>query len=526
MTITTTQRHTPAESVNERTSGRRIDAVQQFVSFRITETGNTDAAGKFTLTHTPIGSLSRQSDTLSRINREPDLVALTADDQTLYTGEFDQDDKTIELYTDAAKTTSAENLAGVKVSYWYYAPIKGTLNDDGTFTPEAIITPVDSDGNEKFTDANPGAVQLTGSILDKVDLSNQLLASINHGQLSPIAISSWQEIQYIVRSGLADKVFRVGDQFISSYDTGEVVWDVIGINHDIPTDKKYIYSLTLQAHNCIMNCQFDAPEALYYAEEELPAGEQVVTLNNEKYKFTTGQAVPEGGQVVIASWQSAEGDGRYVPTKITTYEADRTTVIESGLDVTSIESGEDTLSPVNDHSRCRYGSNNYKESAIRQWLNSEESSFTWAPKTNFDRPPTGAPYTGAGFLKLLDPELVSVLGAVDKQVTRNTITDGGGQDLFSDKVFLLSRVEVFGGTEGTTTGEQAYPYYSALATNPTTDALAGRIKYLDDAARTWWLRSPYPGNADSPRIVYASGTVGYYSSASYAIGAAPACCIV
>ena len=163
MTITTTQRHTPAESVNERTSGRRIDAVQQFASFRITETGNTDEAGKFTITHTPIGSLSRQSDTLSRINREPDLVALTANDQTLYTGGFDQDNKTIELYTDVAKTTPAENLVGVKVSYWYYAPIKGTLNDDGTFTPEAIITPVDSDGNEKFTDANPGAVQLSGS---------------------------------------------------------------------------------------------------------------------------------------------------------------------------------------------------------------------------------------------------------------------------------------------------------------------------------------------------------------------------
>jgi hypothetical protein len=141
--------------------------------------------------------------------------------------------------------------------------------------------------------------------------------------------------------------------------------------------------MTLQAHNCILNVQFDAPEALYYAEEELPAGEQVVTLNNEKYKFTTGQAVPEGGQVVIASWQSAEGDGRYVPTKITTYEADRTTVIESGLDVTSIESGEDTLSPVNDHSRCRYGSNNYKESAIRQWLNSEAVIFHLGTQNQF-----------------------------------------------------------------------------------------------------------------------------------------------
>jgi hypothetical protein len=389
------------------------------------------------------------------------------------------------------------------------------------------LTTVDLSPLENRIDAitsgdTPATAQLTGSILDKVDLSNQLLASINHGQLSPIAISSWQEIQYIVRSGLADKVFRVGDQFISSYDTGEVVWDVIGINHDIPTDKKYIYSLTLQAHNCIMNCQFDAPEALYYAEEELPAGEQVFTdSGGDKYKFTTTLPVPSGGQIVLGGWPS-EG---YAATTATTYTADRITIIESDITVIPTDTGADTLAEVNNRSRCKYGSNNYVESAIKQWLNSEATSFKWVPKTNFDRPPTGAPYTGAGFLKLLDPELVSVLGAVDKQVTRNTITDGGGQDLFSDKVFLLSRVEVFGGTEGTTTGEQAYPYYSALATNPTTDALAGRIKYLDGSARYWWLRSPYTGNACSPRGVHASGAVNYYS-ADNANGAAPACCIV
>jgi hypothetical protein len=282
----------------------------------------------------------------------------------------------------------------------------------------------------------------------------------------------------------------------------------------------------LQAHNCITNCQFDAPEALYFAEAGLPAGEQVFALNNVKYTFTTGQAVPVGGQVVIASWQSAEGAGQYVPTKITTYATDRMTPIESELDVAPVESGVDTLAPVNHHQRCRYGSNNYVESAIRQWLNSDAVSFAWTAKTNFDRPPTGAPYTGAGFLKLLDPELVAVLGAVDKQVARNTIIDEGGQDPFSDKVFLLSRVEVFGGTEGTTTGEQAYPYYSTLAANPTTDALAGRIKYLDGSARSWWLRSPYTGVAHYPRSVNTSGTVNYGYGANGAYGAAPACCIV
>ncbi len=392
-------------------------------------------------------------------------------------------------------------------------------------------------GNEDVDDENPvpaklvGSIipdsqavptKLTGSILDKVDLSNQLLASINHGQLSPIAISSWQEIQYIVRSGLGPKVFRVGDQFISQYDTGEVVWDVIGIDHDTPSDAQFQHSLTLQAHDCIGNVQFDAPEALYYAEEELPAGEQVFTdSGGDKYKFTTTLPVPSGGQIVLGGWPS-EG---YVATTATTYAADRITIIESGITVIPTDTGADTLTEVNNRSRCRYGSNNYVESAIKQWLNSEATSFNWVPKTNFDRPPTGAPYTGAGFLKLLDPELVSVLGAVDKQVTRNTITDGGGQDLFSDKVFLLSRVEVFGGTEGTTTGEQAYPYYSTLAANPTTAALAGRIKYLDGSARVWWLRSPYTGNAHDPRYVNTTGAVSSNHAVS-ACGAAPACCIV
>lgn len=332
---------------------------------------------------------------------------------------------------------------------------------------------------------------------------------------------TWKQIQDLVRRGKHIDIFTIGDQFVANYNGVEYIWDVIGINHDIPTDKTYINSLTLQAHDCIMSCQFDAPEALYYAETELPAGEHIFTLNNLKYKFTTTLPVPVGGQVYISSW---EGD-TYVPTKIRTYAADRTTAIESDLTVTATESGDDTLTPVNHHSRCRYGSSNYLESAIRQFLNSNDTTFAWTPKTNFDRPPSGAPFTGGGFLKLLDPELVAVLGAVDKQVARNTITDGGGQDTFSDKVFLLSRVEVYGGTEGVTTGEKPYFYYASLVPAPTTDPLAGRIKYLGGSAYTWWLRSPSVSGAFNPRYVYTSGNVNS-SYANIAYGLAPACCIV
>ena len=367
-----------------------------------------------------------------------------------------------------------------------------------------------------------GVIILPQKFYDTLDTQNALLASIaSHTGTEGIAINNWEDVQRLVRMGLAEKMFNPGDQFISSYDTGQVVWDVIGF-HDIPTDKKYTKAMTLQAHDCILNVQFDAPEALYYAAAELPAGEQIFTdSGGDRYKFTTTKPVPAGGQVVLGGWPT-EG---YAATTATTYAADRVTAIESGITVTPADTGVDTLLEVNNRSRCRYGSNNYLESAIRQWLNSVASSFAWTPKTNFDRPPSDAPYTGAGFLKLLDPDLVAVLGAVDKQVARNTVTDGGGQDLFSDKVFLLSRVEVFGGTEGTTTGEQAYPYYSTLAANPTTGALAGRIKYLDGSARYWWLRSPNTGNANNPRNVNTTGAVNN-NNAVNAYGAAPACCIV
>ena len=228
---------------------------------------------------------------------------------------------------------------------------------------------------------------------------------------------------------------------MATFDGQPVVWDVIGIDHDKPTDPRFTHSLTIQSHDILLNAQFDAPE------------------------------------------------------------------------------------PDNpDSDRQQFGNNRYLHSAIRQWLNSAETTFTWQPQHQYDVAPTGAPYDGAGFLKLLDPELVAVLGAVDKQVARNTATDGGGQDLFSDKVFLLSEVEVYAEGGGETGGEAPYPYYESLAPSPTIAALDGRIKYLGASARHWWLRSPYPATADGPRRVSPDGSVSY--GAVYSYGAAPAVVIV
>ena len=323
---------------------------------------------------------------------------------------------------------------------------------------------------------------------------------------------TWKQIQGLVRRGKHIDIFTIGDQFVANYNGVEYIWDVIGINHDIPADKNYINSLTLQAHDCLRNCQWDAPEALYYAATALAPSKHIFEIDGGKYEFTTTLEVPEGGQVYVYSW-----DDDYIPLKARTYAADRVTVIEDDITV-STSTDSPTLSPVNHQTRCRYGSNNYWESNIRDWLNSEADQYIWTPKTNFDRPSTGAPYTGPGFLKLLDPELAAVIGKVNKQVARNTLTDGGGQDLFSDKVFLLSRVEAGGGTEGTTDGEEVYSYYDGIEN-------AGRIKLLNGSPRGWWLRSPHVSTARYARYVRTSGVVtGSYASSSG--GLAPACCII
>ena len=281
-------------------------------------------------------------------------------------------------------------------------------------------------------------VQLSGAI---AELQTDLLATIAYNTgMGGIKVSSWSNVQHIVRAGLADKVFSVGDQFVAEFDGSPVVWDIIGIDHDKPTDPRFTHSLTIQSHDCLLNAPFDASE------------------------------------------------------------------------------------PDNpDSNRQQYGNNRYLHSAIRQWLNSAETTFTWQPQHQYDAAPTGAPYNGPGFLKLLDPDLVAVLGAVDKQVARTTV-DGGGQDLFSDKVFLLSVVEIYGESGGTS-GEAPYPYYESMAPSPTTTALDGRIKYLDSSARSWWLRSPTPDDAFNLRLVSADGRVGT-NAALYLLSVAPAVVII
>ena len=162
---------------------------------------------------------------------------------------------------------------------------------------------------------------------------------------------------------------------------------------------------------------------------------------------------------------------------------------------------------MNHIQRARYGSNNWGESAAREWLNSAAAAGEWwTPKTLFDRPASYA--SAAGFLAGFAAAFLDALGEVDNVTARNTVYEEGGTTGGSyttrDKMFNLSMAEVgLGATNNSVAEGTLLPYYNG-ATN------AERIKYDITAATTargWWLRSPSPSHAHNVRHVNTSGAL-------------------
>ena len=97
------------------------------------------------------------------------------------------------------------------------------------------------------------------------------------------------------------------------------------------------------------------------------------------------------------------------------------------------------------------------------------------------------------FLSQLDEDLQSVIKPVNKltSVSSGTSTI----ETVSDKLFLLSEVEIFGSTQYSYTGEGSqYDWYKAGNTN---------VKKVNGSVNSWWERSPYKDGAQ------------YYCSVNY-----------
>ena len=354
------------------------------------------------------------------------------------------------------------------------------------------------------------------------------------------------------------------EDIIAVHETAaQLVFDVLGIDQDTPSDPNLEHTLALQMHDCLMDLQFDASEALLYFPEGLAAGTYNITLykaaygegtgQDGTYQFTIANAIPTGGLLRHSAIGVYQGGG-YSKSQITggtftTYNADRS-VCEQNIATSEGSSGTNlgtvtarnpsnrvagalSVDCINATERNAYGRNYWKESAARQMLNSKAAAGSvWTPQNVFDMPPSWASNT-SGFLKGLDPELVSVLGRVKKRTGLNvwerTLKSANYEDT-DELVWLPSYSEVYFGqnTYGSQVNEGGpYKFYSDYSDlgSAGTGADANRIKRVSNSATYWWLRSPGPSHADVTYSVTPTGAYyNYVASDSY--GLAPAFCIV
>jgi hypothetical protein len=199
----------------------------------------------------------------------------------------------------------------------------------------------------------------------------------------------------------------------------------------------------------------------------------------------------------------------------------------------------DAKEPNNPNSdRKNYGNNRYLYSNILQWLNSTAAGGSWySAQHTYDQAPTPKSNTAnyneyaseAGFLSFMSAQFRAALKTVSKTTVKNTVTDGGGSEAVSSKIFLLSTTEVGLANESSIAEGSVYSYYSSGGNN-------GRKKNLmNDAAKGdytsatspwfWWLRTPHASNSYGVRVVGAGGTL--FSDYAYTgnYGVAPAFCV-
>lgn len=360
---------------------------------------------------------------------------------------------------------------------------------------------------------------------------------------------TWSGIQAVVRSGQARKWFPVGYEF-TTYDSDnerDIVWRVVGHDHHAAANSSLEHTMTLEtkyfysgSSGSYVPFVFDATEAFYYAASPLSAGTYHFTVanqawytadNGKTFQFTLAQAVPAGGQLVLSMTYNATLEGKSVKTYAS---ANSSTVIETAT-ITEGNGGTDIgttdgTGNMNYMHRSIFGSNNYAQSAARQWLNSAAAAGSvWTPTNKFDCAPSWAT-SQKGFMHGLPVDFLAVVQPAVVPCSTNSVFEVDGLDgttfvpnqvyNLEDKFFLLSRPEIYGTWDSVSYKDgELLEYYDGL-----TDA--ERIKRdVNGSARYCWLRSNALGRASDERIVDTAGSLDNGGGANHGYGVAPACIV-
>ena len=314
-----------------------------------------------------------------------------------------------------------------------------------------------------------------------------------------------------------DLTLLVGETITCSKGAGTLSWDVADYDATDSTDPV----VTLLLHDALDTKVFEPKQVMAWFESGLAAGNYSFVSGSTTYYLTLTQAIPADGQLTVND----------AITAFTTYASTTaTTTLETGTVTTTEISGATSLGtlgvetgtyPLNHLDRIKYGSNNAAEAALTQWLKSDAAANTPVTRVNkFSRPQT---YSDAGFLNGLDADFLACVSEESWPCVANNVyeapasvgglTTKGQQYTVKQKFFLASEREIFGSgvDDGTT-------QYDLFVGSENVD----RIKYRNNTAQYWWLRTPDQSIAYIERFVSTSGAVNT-SGAYSALAVVPAC---
>lgn len=324
------------------------------------------------------------------------------------------------------------------------------------------------------------------------------------------SIRTGPDIKAALDAGL-DLTDLVGEQVTCAKGNSTLTWDVV--NYDSVAN-----SVTLLLHDTLPDQMvFEPVQALMYCENGLAAGSYTFKWNTTQVYFTLTTAIPAGGQLKAnnSTFQTYESQSSTATLETGTVS---TTEITGATDLGKTGTGD-----LNHHDRITYGSNNFGESGLFQWLNSDAAANTPMPRIcKFSRPYTVA---FAGFMNGLDTDFINCLDDTVWKCSANNVYEApasmggiavkGNPYTVTAKFGLASEMEIFGSYGGVQDGSAQYD----LFVGSSADDLK---KYYNASARLWWMRSPTWGYAYSDRRVSTSGAAnGNYAYNSY--GVVPAC---
>lgn len=267
--------------------------------------------------------------------------------------------------------------------------------------------------------------QILQDIATQVDRRNGILQKFIN-EFSP---TSWLQVLADVRAGKAKQRYAIGDELVGTYVYNGVTYDCPWVVLDNDRECEWEDGtkhpgLWIGMKYCTPeDIQFDAKEGVEATEETAQDGVYYCGYNGSTYtmlNLSPGETIPYGSY---------------------------TTVYKGA---------------INHKDVYQYGYNRYRDSGIRQWLNSAAPVGEWWESTHLGDNAPSQLESRPGFMAGLGSDFLSAIQKVKYKVSSNTVTDGGVTDTLCDKFFLQSLEEVYGSPQVSDVEGPYFPYWKII----------------------------------------------------------------